>query len=87
MRYFLTFIFFLSPVLWTIDRIPDKWLNLYLTINPVAVFLTMFRYGLDGADIPIPMNTIPMAFLTSFIVLVVGISIFKRFEGGVIRYI
>ena len=87
MRYFLTFIFFLSPVLWTIDRIPDKWLNLYLTINPVAVFLTMFRYGLDGTDIPIPMNTIPMAFLTSFTVLVVGISIFKRFEGGVIRYI
>ena len=87
MKYLLTFIFFLSPVLWTIDRIPERWLELYLLINPVAVFLTMFRYGLDGTDLPIPMHTIPVAFATSIIVFVVGISIFKRYEGGVIRYI
>ena len=87
MRYFLTFGFFLSPVLWTIDRIPEQWLELYLTINPIAVFLTMFRYGLDGESLPIPMHTIPIAFLTSTIVLIIGISIFKRYEGGVIRYI
>ena len=87
MRYFLTFGFFLSPVLWTIDRIPEQWLELYLTINPIAVFQTMFRYGLDGESLPIPMHTIPIAFLSSTIVLIIGISIFKRYEGGVIRYI
>ena len=87
MRYVLTFGFFLSPVLWTIDRIPERWLELYLTINPIAVFLTMFRYGLDGEEIPIPMQTIPIAFITSVLIFIIGISIFKRYEGGVIRYI
>ena len=87
MRYVLTFGFFLSPVLWTIDRIPERWLELYLTINPIAVFLTMFRYGLDGEEIPIPMHTIPIAFITSVMIFIIGISIFKRYEGGVIRYI
>jgi len=87
MRYVLTFGFFLSPVLWTIERIPEKWLELYLTINPVAVFLTMFRYGLDGADLPIPMHTIPIAFILSSVIFLLGITIFKRFEGGVVRYI
>lgn len=87
MKYVLTFGFFLSPVLWTIDRIPERWLELYLTINPIAVFLTMFRYGLDGEEIPIPMHTIPIAFITSVMIFIIGISIFKRYEGGVIRYI
>ena len=87
MKYILTFIFFLSPVLWTIDRIPEKWLELYLLINPVAVFLTMFRYGLDGAGVPIPMYTIPIAFATSIVFFVMGVSIFKRYEGMVIRYV
>ena len=87
MKYVLTFGFFLSPVLWTIDRIPERWLELYLTINPIAVFLTMFRYGLDGEEIPIPMQTIPIAFITSVMIFIIGISIFKRYEGGVIRYI
>ena len=87
MRYFLTFLFFLSPVLWTIDRIPEKWLELYLTINPVAVYLTMFRYGLDGVGLPIPMSSVLVAFVTSVILFVFGVSIFKRFEGGVIRYV
>jgi len=87
MKYVLTFGFFLSPVLWTIDRIPERWLELYLTINPIAVFLTMFRYGLDGEEIPIPMHTIPIAFITSVLIFIIGISVFKRYEGGVIRYI
>ena len=87
MRYLLTFGFFLSPVLWTIDRIPEQWFELYLMINPIAVFLTMFRYGLDGDSLPIPAHTIPIAFFTSSLIFVLGISIFKRFEGGVIRYI
>ncbi len=87
MKPVLTFGFFLSPVLWTIDRIPERWLELYLTINPIAVFLTMFRYGLDGEEIPIPMHTIPIAFITSVLIFIIGISVFKRYEGGVIRYI
>lgn len=87
MRYILTFLFFLSPVLWTLDRIPEKYLELYLTINPVAVFLTMFRYGLDGTAIPIESEIIVRAFVTSVAILIIGISIFKRFEGGVIRYL
>ena len=62
-------------------------LDLYLIINPVAVFLTMFRYGLDGAEIPIPMHIIAIAFGTSILFFVVGISIFKRYEGMVIRYV
>jgi len=87
MRYVLTAGFFLSPVLWTIDRIPEDWLFVYLVINPMAVFLTMFRYGLDGTALPIPMETLPIAFATTAILLLLGICIFKRFEGEVIRYI
>ena len=87
MRYILTFLFFLSPILWTLDRVPEEYLELYLTINPVAVFLTMFRYGLDGTSVPLEFEIIIKAFLTSFTIMIVGISIFKRFEGSVIRYI
>ena len=58
-----------------------------MLIYTIAVFLTMFRYGLDGENLPIPVHTVPVAFATSIAVLVVGISIFKRYEGGVIRYV
>lgn len=87
MRYVLAFVFYLSPILWSIDRVPEKWLDLYLIINPVAVFLTMFRYGIEGSEIPIELDAILIAFTSSSIVFLVGISIFKRFEGGVIRYL
>ena len=86
-RYVLTFLFFLSPILWTIDNIPEDWLDLYLAINPVAVFLTMFRYGLDGTTLPISSLIIVRAYVTSVIILIIGISIFKRYEGRVIRHI
>lgn len=86
-KHALFFLFFLSPILWKLDRIPEEYLNLYLTINPAAVFLTMFRYGLDGASIPLDDNIIIQAFIISIAVLILGISIFKRFEGGVIRYL
>jgi len=87
MKYILTFWFFLSPVLWTIDRIPEKYLQLYLMINPAAVFLTLFRYGLDGTNIPISMKSIYIAFIISVSTLLIGISFFKRYEGGVIKYL
>jgi len=87
MRYILTFLFFLSPVLWTIDRIPEKWLDLYLLINPIAVFLTMFRYGIEGSNIPIGNQSIAIALLISGISFILGVSVFKKFESGVIRYL
>lgn len=87
MKYVLTFLFFLSPVLWTLDNIPDQWLELYLAINPVAVFLTMFRYGLDGTALPIGTVIIARAYVTSIVILIIGISVFKRFEGSVIRHL
>lgn len=87
MGYVLRVGFFLSPILWTIDRIPEDWLFVYLVINPLAVFLTMFRYGLDGTELPIPLETIPIAFATTAILLLLGMCMFKKFEGEVIRYI
>ena len=87
MKYLLTFLFFLSPILWTLDNIPEEWLEMYLAINPVAVFLTMFRYGLDGTTLPIGAIIMARAFVTSILILITGISVFKKFEGSVIRHI
>ena len=86
-KHAIFFLFFLSPILWKLDKIPEEHLDLYLTINPLAVFLTMFRYGVDGVSVPLENSIIIQAFVTSIAVLIIGISIFKRFEGSVIKYL
>jgi len=47
----------------------------------------MFRYGLDGTTLPIDAIIMARAFVTSILILIIGISVFKKFEGSVIRHI
>ncbi|MBT7377434.1 MAG: ABC transporter permease [Candidatus Marinimicrobia bacterium] len=92
-KYIFTGLFFGSPILWRIEdffsptRIPPEYLTTYFYCNPLAVFLTMFRYGLDGVEPPLPLMNIVVAFTTALVLLLAGMCIFKRYEAGVIQSI
>ena len=92
MRYVYTALFFASPILWRYEdyfgpRISESYWESYLYANPLAVFLSLFRYGLDGTPPPVSGNSIFVAFLTSSIVLILGMCVFKKYEAGVIQSI
>src|SRR5579871_3448014 len=50
--YMLQFLFYLSPVIYSVSAIPDRWKLLY-RLNPVSGLLSGFRWSLiDGAPPP-----------------------------------
>tara|TARA_B100001123_G_C15302042_1_gene1021366 strand:+ start:1566 stop:2435 length:870 start_codon:yes stop_codon:yes gene_type:complete len=92
MRYIYTGLFFASPILWRYEdyfgpRISASYWETYLYANPLAVFLSLFRYGLDGSVPPVSPNNVFVAFFTSFVILLLGMCVFKKYEAGVIQSI
>lgn len=79
----MQFLNFGSPVGWTIDRISQKWLPLYLLLNPLAVFLECFRWSLfsaNGSSFPVPFGYVVYAILVSLVVFTAGATVFRNRE-------
>ena len=80
---------FLSPVMWTIDMLPQSRQTIlnYLMLNPMVVPITMIRNGIDGSPLGIELNYIvySVAFCVSSLLL--GAMIFKRYEAETVKYL
>lgn len=79
----MQFLNFGSPVGWTLDRINQKWIPLYLLLNPLAVFLEGFRWSLfcrDGSGFPIPCGYVIYAVVISIGMFVAGMMLFRNRE-------
>lgn len=70
--------FFMSPVIYPMDLVPQKWMGLYM-MNPMCVILMGFRSAFLGS--PLIWNGFTsIALLICFIILGVGIWTFTRLE-------
>jgi ABC-type polysaccharide/polyol phosphate export permease len=53
----------------------------------MVVPLTLVRKGLDGSDLVIGLNHIAYSIIFSVVALLIGITIFKKCESGVVKYL
>ena len=67
-----------SPVVYSITQIPEKYRFLYL-LNPVSPIITMFRYAFLGTG-ELPLLSWGISWLTTLVVLVIGVLLFGRIE-------
>ena len=80
-RYVMTFVMqlwlFASPVLYSIDIIPQKWHTLY-SLNPMAGMIAGFRTSVLGG--PYPERVIAISSASAVVMLAVGIRYFLQVE-------
>lgn len=81
--YIMQFVFYMSPVMYAISAIPDKY-KLLFKLNPVTGMLTAFRWSLvAGTPAPSPLELAWVAGI-SVVCLIGGLLIFARFERIVV---
>ncbi len=78
--------FFLSPVMWTIEMVPESGLQ-YALLNPVVVPITMIRNGLTGEDFSIELTWVAYSISFSILSFIIGSTFFKKMEPEVIKKI
>ena len=80
---------FLSPIMWTFDKIPQSrdGLHDYLMLNPVAVPITMVRKGFDGEPLGLAPGWVLYSVAFCVLSFLIGTMIFKRFEADVVKKI
>ena|SRR5690349_22119118 len=79
---------FLSPVMWTIEMPKGRAQILdYLFFNPMATALTLVRNGIDGRPLGIHPGFVAYSVAVCALSLVVGATIFRRYEAGVVKRI
>ena len=80
-RYLLQFMLFLTPVMYSIKSIPERFMNLYLWLNPMAGIIESYRHVLIYKTFP-PMNYYLWPLILSIVLFVIVFKIFKKMEGA-----
>ena len=70
--------FFMTPIIYPISKIPDKFIDLYF-LNPMASLISLYRYSFLGQELP---NTISfyLSFGIIIAVLLLGLFIFYKYQ-------
>jgi ABC-type polysaccharide/polyol phosphate export permease len=86
LRHFLRMWFYLSPILYSLDRIEKIHPSLHtlLSLNPMAVLLNSYRAVTYGTSPP-DWAGLLVVLVFSFFLLLVGVYIFKRAEPAFAR--
>jgi teichoic acid transport system permease protein len=79
--------FYLSPILWTLDRIEASatWIQVVVKCNPMYSFLSLYRTALMGR--PLEPLHIATGAVWGLVFLVFGVRTFIRNEGSMARYL
>jgi ABC-2 type transport system permease protein len=75
----ITLWFYASPIFYSIEMVPEKYLSVYLIANPMALIIHSFREVLFYVEVP----KIQYLFLTitlSLIVFILGYGVFTKYE-------
>lgn len=77
-------LFFCSPVLYQVTRIPERYRWIYM-LNPLACFYNMFRRVLLFGEWP---NGVYLSYVAGFVAVhyLISHAVFKRLEGKVGKY-
>lgn len=74
----LTALFYVSPVIYSADMVPERYHTLYL-LNPVASLLDLFHIALYKGVFP-PLSYLGFVSLEIALIFVVGYVVFRRFQ-------
>jgi ABC-2 type transport system permease protein/lipopolysaccharide transport system permease protein len=72
---------FVTPVIYGINRVPQRWRNLYVLLDPVAMVITELRETVLWGNQP-NLTYVGLAALSSVVALVGGYALFKQLETG-----
>ncbi|MGQ9727170.1 MAG: ABC transporter permease [Candidatus Fervidibacter sp.] len=83
----LRLLFFACPVFYFVEMVPERWYHAYM-LNPFAVYLTVIRQILlppvqlpDGRPaLPFDWLHFGVALLVSVLTLLVGLSVFRKYQ-------
>lgn len=70
--------FFLSPVVYPLTTVPEKYMSLYM-LNPVTVIMQTYRESMLYAQTP-SMVSIIFVLISALLILALGAAVFKRLE-------
>jgi ABC-2 type transport system permease protein len=87
-RILLRMGFYLTPVLYSLNNVAvgKEWLLRVAELNPMAGILSLYRIGFWEQD-TLPWHAYVAATVFSFATLFVGLAVFKRLEGTVLKEI
>lgn len=79
--------FYLSPILWTLDRIEGAatWIHVVVKVNPMFSYLSLYRTAMMGR--PLEPIYIATGAVWAVVVMVLGVWTFVRNEGAMARYL
>jgi ABC-2 type transport system permease protein len=80
--------FYLSPVLYSLNRVATDqgWIAEAAKLNPMAAILSLYRAGFWQEDL-LSWRVYGVATVVSTLVLLIGLRVFRRFEGTVLKEI
>ncbi len=77
--------FYLTPIFYVIEtHIPERYFDIYMIVNPLAVILSLFRASLMGYAFP-NLKHVITGFTASILMFIMGYQFFKRNEDFVIK--
>lgn len=82
--YLLRLWLYLSPIIYSIDRVPEAFRGFFM-LNPLVPILALYRTALMGA--PIDASTVQLAAGWAFGLAALGVWLFVRFENRMVRYL
>ena len=87
-EYFFNFItragMYLSPIMWDIESIPRS-LRKIILYNPLVVPLELVKKGIAGRPLNIPTYYIVYSVVMCTVIAVLGLGVFRRMEGLVVK--
>ena len=79
--------FFLTPIMYTIAYIPQKYLTWYLFGNPMAVNITIVRSGILGEPLMITPTAALISAASTFALLWFGLLVYSRYQNKAVKYL
>jgi len=83
MRFATRALFFISPALYPVSRIPEQFRDLYM-LNPFATLFTSYRNVILYGELP-PFSYLAFTFIVSLLLLVFGFSVFVKYEHDIVK--
>lgn len=74
--------FFLTPILYSIDQIPEKY-HQFILINPIYYLIECFRLPIAQGTIP-PLNYTILLTCSSILVFTTGIVLLKKYDNKIV---
>lgn len=77
--------FFLSPIMYTMDFIPQKHHWWYLIVNPMAANISIVRSGIQGESLLISTQSLMVSICITLFIFIYGLHVFSKQQSRVVK--